>query len=1204
MNNQSFEAYYTKHILNNEIGFKPVRGATGLGKTYGLIQAVKESIAQGSNKKFVYITNRHALIKEVEKDFFENARISPIYLKNDKQILLDLIKEQKLQAVINSLIDKDFFKYDNHNLHNKSNDLLKIYFSKLISNIDKVETFLDIDKDNDEGETSYLDTLLLRLAKEIKRQFYRIKDNAPTKYKHFLKDTDIWQLFPYIQFEHDENAKVLLGTIQKFCYGFYDGKKKQKITALKDKVIFLDEFDFLENEILNILCQETPLNNPLEFVKIFYDRFQILIDKSFWNKEGVEDVKEKLNLIFNDLAQKIQSNKYHFPQLTDFIFSDKFKKDKDLILFQTNQTISDYFFLTQKKYAWEITNRKYKEAIKPNDFFKMIRGAVISILDALSFSMEQNGDITKSIIQRIWNTKNDNQEGAYHKYIEDILVYKAGQSNISNQALNDFNYKQGFSLIKIIHNPDKLDDLDANLQQIELNISPEAIIQQLAGKNLVFALSATSDIPRMVRCFSEKWLKSNTNFIHPDKEDLKLLAEIKREKDGKRKSKVVFAPNLPLENTNLIASFLDKLEKTHFYSDSDTSTQGIQYRKERLSKFLGCIDWILNQSKNRSHLVFLDTFNHCLKFIQGEYGEMPSKLTEIWQVENLEKGMGYKLVWNSKTCNIIFLNSSKAKEIEENPEDAYNKIMADTSVDKVILVTQYATASNGVNLGFTDENNTKRDFEGVHLLEGKYYWFDTPEEMHYKDVSKQKQIYWYLWKLKDNNWDGGITSSKLKYFLKLQNFNVNSFYQNKTAEYILNSMALFHQAIGRVERQRQYEQPLVEITLGRDVLEVFRDFGKEDIQTMPEIVKRELYTATTISQLYKEVDTYIAREKFSIPNPQSISNEQNRGKEIINRILDEITKIKKGEYSKDETQVKIAKELIQIWKKIRIEVLQQNYDAEIKVESKEVKRILRISSNELIFKHHFSYESNYIHEGGIIYMTPSELEIYKDDKRVIVEDLERVDLNSPFKIIKENAVIRSYFEDKNYELSYIDSLKMPKLAFTPNVEQSILKGAIGEEALTALLEHSDIHCQDLDEIDIRIFEVADAKIKGLPIYIDFKNFSENTIHSYHLRNDDLDYNPKTDAKSLAQKIAGKLRHIQKITKEENAKFILLNLALPSDHRKQYFKLKPKSVEETHDFATADIIIIPHAILKNTPNVLSSDFKAFVRYIKRELKAQS
>lgn len=1231
-NNLSFLSYYLKHIQNNEIGLKPVRGATGLGKTFGLIQAVKKALEEGTSKKFIYITNRHALIREVEKDFLEKADIKAIYLKNDKQILLELIKNNKLKSILDELIQSGFFKYDSHNFAQMNDKQVSLHFQKQIERIDKAET-LNIDRDNDEGEASYLDMLLFKLSKEIKNPFKYIKKNSPTKYSQFLKDKNIWQLFPYIQFENDDESKVLLGTIQKFCYGFFDGKKKQKITALQNRVIFLDEFDFLEKEILGILCKETPLNNPLEFVKIFYERFPSLMNKNFWTKHGIEDVKERLNQVYAILLERVKNNKYHFPQLTDFIFSDKFKKEKDLVLFQTNQTISDNFYLFPRKHEWEITHKKYKDAIPPLEFFKMIREAVSSILDTLSFSMERSTEITNNLIEKIWNRKNDNLVGAYHQYIEDVLVYKNANGNIGQQNMNDFSYKQGFSLIKIIHE-DTLDDLDADLKQIELHISPEAIIQQLSNRNLVFALSATSDIPRMVNCFSERWLKSNTQFILPDEKDEKLLWEMKVQKDNIRNSKIIFVPNMDLDESLAISKYIKNLAQVGFYnSDSSSSEAAIGKRKERLSKFLGCVDWILNQSQNRSHLIFLDTFKHCLLFIKGETGmEMSEKLKEGWKVEDLEGGMGYKLSWNQKTCHIIFLDSKKAQEIEEDKiqerkeseANNYDKIMSDTSVDKIILVTQYATASNGVNLSFTDAKGVKRDFEGVHLLEGRYYWFDTPDKPWNKDISKQKQTYWYLWKLKDNNRDGNITPRKLKEFLKMQNLNVNSYYQNNGKDYILNSIALFHQAIGRVERQREYEQAIVEITLGEDVLKVFRDFLKEEIQSILEIKHRELYTATTILQLYDSVSLYLRKEKISLPDPQNIYIEEEKGKEIINRILDELTKIKKGEYSNSEENMKIARELIHIWKEIRKRVLEQDYDAEILIGttikkkgdievSAEVRKVQRIIGyRELTFKCNFSYGTNYIKEGGIVYMTTKEVEngepkfnIYKENT-VSIENLSTIDLNAPFNIIKGNEIIKTYFERRYYELSYIDTNDGTKLAFTPYIEQSILKGAIGEEGITALLESHYIHCQDLDEIDIRIFEVADAKIEGLPIYLDFKNFSENTVFKYQLRYDDLEYNPKTDPKELAKKIAKKLRHIRSITGEADAKFVLINLALPEGYRNQCFKLKERTVEElrSSDMDKADIIIIPHAILKEKPNELSKPFKRFATFIKKQLKTLS
>jgi Cdc6-like AAA superfamily ATPase len=46
----NYSTYYKWHSINNEVGLKPVYGATGLGKTYGIKECIKEILSGLPNK--------------------------------------------------------------------------------------------------------------------------------------------------------------------------------------------------------------------------------------------------------------------------------------------------------------------------------------------------------------------------------------------------------------------------------------------------------------------------------------------------------------------------------------------------------------------------------------------------------------------------------------------------------------------------------------------------------------------------------------------------------------------------------------------------------------------------------------------------------------------------------------------------------------------------------------------------------------------------------------------------------------------------------------------------------------------------------------------------------------------------------------------------------------------------------------------------
>lgn len=1183
--NLSYRDYYLATILDGENGLKPVRGATGLGKTYGMIQAVKGAIDTEIDKKFIYTTNRHALIREVQQDF-EKLGIRCAYLKSNKEILSSLVESSQpsLTTILHNLVDEGFFDYDKK-LGNKKNEEIKKFLDAKIQRIKANKEICDPTIDDDDGDDNILDTLLIKLGRIIKRQFYEIKKHNDKLLEKLFINPDIWVLFPYIQFQQDPATKVLLGTIQKFSYGFFDGKKKLKLPDLGGNIIFLDEFDFLENEILKILCLDNSMNNPLEFVKIFYERFGLLKNKSFWEPKGITSIKDGLEEAYDYLRNCIRQNKYKFPALTDFAYNSKMM-EKRLVLFQTNKTIlSEKFYLDQEGDTWVVTNQHTATTVEPKGFFQMIRDVIQQILAVFNKHSDTHPQAINQLIQKLWNIKNDNTSGEYQTYIDDTIVYKNISVEQSETHDEDFSYTEGFDLIEIKQN-DALDPLDADLTRLELSTSPEAIIKKLAENNLVFALSATSDLPRVVSCFNESWLTENTPFIVPSEDDEELVKKLKHIKDNKRRSNTRFTANRPISKAHPITDILNKLKILGFFDndESDITNDKRENRKKRVLKFFGCLEWILNDSQNRSHLVFLTTFRH-IKDIITHNTDLKENIAQIFSVEPRERG--YKIIYADKTFNIIFLNSSEAKAIEADEADSYNHLMSDATVDKVILVTQYATASNGVNLGFKDEEGIKRDFEGVHLLEAKYYWFDTNiEEKHRHNTTKQ--MFWYNWKLFERF---EITQATFEWYLQQPNISfMNSAYQ-KTGDFVLNSMALFHQALGRVERQRAYEQPLIEVTLADDVLVVFRNFFKDAYQEMPEIQKREAFTATLITQLNEEVKEYFRTQHVKIQQveTQNISTINNKSIEFIQKVLAEIENIKNGTHTDED----IINEIIITWQKIRQYALQQDYNAEI-----EFIHTKHLFGSRLDFKQQFVFETTLLDDETLhlTYANDDEpgYDIYpKPD--VIQENLYQIDLNKPFMHICENTVVERHFKANGFLLHYRNTPYPRKSIFTPYIEQAILRGAIGEEVIKALLESKKI---ELEEVTLpSLFEVFDAKIKKLPVYIDFKNFSKQTIDRFAIPEDNILYDRNFDPMVFAEKVSTKLKKIKVVTGEKKAKYVVINMKLEG-FINQYFT---EDLEQVGYYKDCDIAIIPSALAPKSPNRLYTGFNEFIKHIKQELK---
>lgn len=1200
----NYSDYYLLESFKKKAGFKPVYGPTGLGKTYGIKELIKRVLAESPDQKFIYITNRHALIQELNKDLLEIGiahDFETCYLKTDIEIIRELFANNELLIILRRLVNKDFFRF-NIFLGDNSKESLIHYFDNKVKILSEYENDLKSLK-NQHILKNEVEKIYSILVRNLKEQFFQFKKSNTQKWQVlFLNDPDIWKLFPYIKFENDPHSKVLLGTVQKFCRGFFNGKRDLKLHDLKhpteDEIflVFMDEFDFLENEILEILSEEPQLQNSIEFVRFFMEDFEDWSKGEFWNKDkDLLFVKEQMQKTYDFLESEIKENKFDFPKLRKFIFNnDEFQdgEKQRFILFQNNRTVlSETFYLEQVKLgrkAFKIVKDRNENTVDTYAFFSMIKSATEQLLRTFD-KVRDRGVVMQELIREIWDTKNDNTSGEYNRYITKNFIYRSIKQH---KEQSDFSYYSGFSLITI-KKENNVDHELAQIEQLELITSPESIIYQLANKNLVFALSATADIDRMVSSFNMKWLKDNiVNYIEPSLEDIDLIEELKRQKSEIRKSQVRFAINEPVTDNNSIFPVIKLLKKTGFYQEEKdaTGSKSENNREDASLRFFGCLEWILNKSQNRTHLVFCNSFKREHLF----FDETPDifnkdNLSQIFndicrnelkkaefEVQKLE--FGYKLKFQGKKANIIFLNATKNKELGEyilkndkyNP--AYDGLFLDKEVDKVILITQYATASNGLNIRCLNiKSSDKSDFEGIHLLDPKRYWFDIEQKTKEEALNNKKKALWYFWKLFKNS---EINIQNFRHFLKKTDLKeFNTFYVKQTKEYILSQISLFYQALGRVDRTKS-EMPVIEVTLAQEVKNIFIDYLQAPY--FQEIIeKREKYTATFILQLHDEILKQSRKEKIrkEIAQVQDISYENQKSKETISWLLGEIKKINTGEY-KDEK----AQSIVRAWQLVREYVLTNDVKAQILI------------NNQIIDFQDFTFETSLLQDDNTLFLSFPEHKIYPERFKTEENEIKCWDLDDPFRFINKNEFLKKKFKNENYQITFQKQQYQQKI-FTPYIQQAILRGAIGEESIKFCLEKYGVYCENISENISILFELFDAKILNKPVYLDFKNFSKSTQQLFELDENDFFYDPDFDSKKFIKKVQRKIQKIRAITRNQSAKYVVINFVSATENRTRFFDI---SLKEVHHFSECDIAIVPSCLSYENPDNITIEFIKLVR----------
>jgi hypothetical protein len=191
--------------------------------------------------------------------------------------------------------------------------------------------------------------------------------------------------------------------------------------------------------------------------------------------------------------------------------------------------------------------------------------------------------------------------------------------------------------------------------------------------------------------------------------------------------------------------------------------------------------------------------------------------------------------------------------------------------------------------------------------------------------------------------------------------------------------------------------------------------------------------------------------------------------------------------------------------------------------------------------------------------------------------------------IKENRVIRDHFEARDYKLAFSPS---DQHFFTPYCYQAILAGAIGEEAITALLQDEGV---ELEETPDALFEVADLKIRGLPWYIDCKNYNDRTLERFSAPIDDLAWHPKLNEAHFAERARLKVEQLR-AHHGTQVKLIYLNLVSSQPRPRGYYDC---DFRET-SFGEASIVVIQGALRRRIPNAYHQAFEHFFHDLRSAL----
>ena len=1194
MKNLSYKEYYLRAIreqLQHKSfgGLKLVIGPTGMGKTSAIPDVIAYQRATSTDKRCIYTSHRHQLIREMKNNF--KQRIPYVYLRNDEEVVKKFLTWNQKAEFLSRLEGYNFFRLA---------QTTKLSVEKDIESLQQIQNNLQQLKNLHLQDAQKQQRLVFQ---ERGRKFLGLfktglaQDGLTEHQKEqLMQDEGIWRLFPYVEFLHKETRPVLLVSIHKLLYGFFNGRSHERILSLKDNIIFMDEFDVQEKEMLSFLSQSPEIQNSFEFISLFHSEMTRQQQMGYLNPTDNDSepklrAKQRAQKIVDDLNDRCQKEGLSFPRIRHFTLQKGIFDTNYLSVFQSGvQIMTNPFLIQENGLVWEVV-KSGDNTQRARSLMRIIVDTVDEILDFFS-GLQQDELVSEweSWIRQCYDRENDDAPGRYKEIIKSYSFYRRPLRWAAQQqpGATDDIYYRGYDFFRLKRDVYATSPDEVRVEEKRLTVTPEYLMRQLSDTNLVFALSATGDFKRYIQSFDMNWLERNSRYLPIDDDDTTLIADLKKQKEAKRSYQVKLdtANELPVGHTLFYA--LDQLEQEHFFQEENGNReQAVFYRKRALSLFLETLHWVIEKSQNQSHLVFLNSFRFVEKFFQpNSNGLPPSFYTSINQHIAFEvidnRFREYMVSIKGQTCQIVFLDAAQGREMGDK---SFKQIQSSIPL---VVVTTYATASNGVNLAWyasnDDEEKKGDDFQSIHLLEAPHYYFSSADNNR-DGVDEKKIFIWKIWKLRHN-----FQLSEAQFTTALRELNassVNNYYKS-TTDYLSNQIAAFHQALGRVDRQWK-SMPPVEIRLSTGhsgVLEIFEQYLNKSGVIAEHRRVREVYTSSLILALYAAIEKhYLRRTIVASLQFESIAEREDVARETIDKLLRAISGVRRGDYAMGD-----AKKIMRLWQSVREALLKQDYHFEREIEVMH----LPTGQRQLLgtkFQQVFVQESAFMQHDAELLIDWEARKVY----RQATSTTQVYNLNRFYRKYAENSVIDWYFRARNYRLRYEPANQYQ--FFVPSVQQRLLAGAVGEAALKAALQHFGIPLVSEYDTCPELFEIADIELANLPIYVDAKNYSQWTIlYRFAARPGDPDYDEKMNAEAFLKAAQRKWKYIVAQTGNKKTKLVFINMVAGEDHPNEGWDTHLNPVHPYH-FADSAITIIQGVIQYDAPSEWRLDFKDWISSVK-------
>lgn len=544
--------YLITTMLCGEHGLYLCELPTGYGKTYNVVHAIKEYLANPDNhRKIIYLTTLNKNLPEKELlSAFDNNEAA--YRKNVLRIRSNF---DEVTEKLENLAVPEEFQTDRYD---QLYGLVQRYNRAMASKVTDQDYIQDIKNRLNDAESAFR----VEITRKLKHNF----SNKQARLKAIRTNSNwkwIGQLYPAV---FTDDHQILLMSISKFMkknsclvepsYEFLESD------LIKDAIIFIDEFDAtkatmeeaitegalsIQEDYLSLFRQILRGLNPKYLSRTMRDAYQNLDAKASAQftfekilKEA-QEIEEKYAVYLSyKTAEESVDRKQNF-LLKDATYHTLFHDNKGYIRATKNadENRIDIFFETRKEFYAHVKENKEENIV----VYALLREINRFLIHFRTFLFEWARHYMHEINARR-NPEDDELtlENAISTILDKFELSRAGQQLILSEMRspsvnrkqkellpdNRF-YQQGMEIFELEDQDSHHDS--TNLRLVAVYDTPEKILTYLSGKASVIGISATAEIPSVVGNYDLGYLKEKLGdqfHLTPNDTKTKIAAQLKK----------------------------------------------------------------------------------------------------------------------------------------------------------------------------------------------------------------------------------------------------------------------------------------------------------------------------------------------------------------------------------------------------------------------------------------------------------------------------------------------------------------------------------------------------------------------------------------------------------------------------------------------------------------------------------------------------